>query len=311
MTASDNPDASIAADGTKMDLPHLPPKDSETNKVPAAQPSDHEQDANVPSSIIFQNENSQEVEPPLILHHAMPLKPSIDTATLQTRHSTSLAPETPRESTSRPETPWGSHDLLAASVAKTPAAGTPTTCVHVAFQSKLGWMAWKDREASLFVLFERVFGCVSVVLKFTESLDVFGVEMEVPNDQVVRLEKELKTKYLLAEIDKIHGLSPAMKAPDCKVLRVSKTMGSGVSSDSIKSSLESLQARVNALRNCGNARKKEVDAISEQWNALREKVTGRCDKTGAHIVAKPEKLAQVEGHIVAKVMAELQSIQEW
>ncbi|KAI8620346.1 hypothetical protein BC830DRAFT_1099621 [Chytriomyces sp. MP71] len=239
----------------------------------------------------------------------MPLKPSIDTNRLRTREDSSIPPPSPGTN-SRPETPFGSHDLLAVPL-QTPVVGTPTTCVHVVFSSKLGWMAWKDREASLFELFERVFGCVRGELNFSESLTEFGVELELPNDQVARMEKEFKSKFLLAEIDKIHGISPSMRAPDCKVVRTTKSLGSGILSDSIKSSIESLQIRVNNLRTCGLARAKEVAAIEEQWNFLRDRVTKRCDKTEERIIAKPDKLQDVEGQVVTRVMAELKIIQEW
>ncbi|KAJ3076395.1 hypothetical protein HDU98_003650 [Podochytrium sp. JEL0797] len=194
---------------------------------------------------------------------------------------------------------------------ETPTVGTPTTTVHIAFYSKLGWMVWKDGEASLCSLFERAFGCLRVEVKFTQDLDQFGLDLELPNTQVAHLEKQLYKKHLLAEIDKIHGLSPSFRNPDCRVLRTTKSLGSGVCRDHTKSSVESLQSRIDSLQNCSKGRRREVDAIVEQWNAMQDNMNAKAARMEAKIDAKPPKLIEIENWVVGRVMDELKSVQEW
>ncbi|KAJ3391030.1 hypothetical protein HDU92_000187 [Lobulomyces angularis] len=58
-----------------------------------------------------------------------------------------------------------------------------TTTMHFLCKSKLGWIAWREKEASLFSLFERAFSASRCELKFGESMDEFGLEIEIPNNQ--------------------------------------------------------------------------------------------------------------------------------
>ncbi|KAI8854524.1 hypothetical protein BC829DRAFT_380140, partial [Chytridium lagenaria] len=187
--------------------------------------------------------------------------------------------------------------------------GSETTCLHVLFQSRLGWMCWKDREATLFSLFERGFAATKACIKFNDTLDQFGVEVEVPNEQVANLERQLRGKSLLQEIGRIHGLSPALRVSDARVLKVTKTLGTTIKSQSTKSSIESLQNRLKALEGCGGQRVKEVQGMCELWNALQMQVNGRFKVLEEKLTSKPERLGRIEGDIVDMLNEELKSIQ--
>ncbi|KAJ3075220.1 hypothetical protein HDU99_001564 [Rhizoclosmatium hyalinum] len=180
----------------------------------------------------------------------------------------------------------------------------------MAFHTKLGWMTWKDRESSLFALFERVFGCTRAELKFGEAMDTIGVDVEVPTAQVASLEKELRKKYLLAEIDKIHGVSPSVRAPDARLLRTSKSLGSGVLEGNTKSSIVSLQDRIKALHKCHESRRKEVDAILAQWDSMKTVLNDKAVKMDAKIEAKPPRMVEIESWVVDRLMQELKTVQE-
>lgn len=95
--------------------------------------------------------------------------------------------------------------------------GSDTTTMHFLITTKLGWIPWKEREASLFSLFERGFAATRCELKFSDMLNELAMEVEIPNTQIVRLdlsqakfEKYFIGKALATEIDKLHGIEPAL-----------------------------------------------------------------------------------------------------
>jgi hypothetical protein len=51
--------------------------------------------------------------------------------------------------------------------------------------SNLGWIAWKDREAALYALFERAFAATRCEFRLSDSLDTYSMEIEIPADQEV------------------------------------------------------------------------------------------------------------------------------
>ncbi|KAJ3414188.1 DEAD H (Asp-Glu-Ala-Asp His) box helicase 11 [Chytridiales sp. JEL 0842] len=187
--------------------------------------------------------------------------------------------------------------------------GTDTTAVHILFQSKVGWMCWKDTESSLFALFEKAFAACKCSIKFSDALDQFGVEMEVPNSNVAKLEKDMKGRNILQEIDKLHGLSPVTRTYDVKVLHLTKTMGSTVSASTPRSSLEALQARIRGLEQCTQNRMKEVTAIKEQWEFLKGQIESKMDALEKRALSKPKKIEEFERVVVESVMAELAELQ--
>ncbi|KAJ3118529.1 hypothetical protein HDU96_000945 [Phlyctochytrium bullatum] len=189
--------------------------------------------------------------------------------------------------------------------------GSETTCVHILFHSKMGWMAWKDREASLFSVFERGFAATKASIKFNDTLDHFGVEVEVPNEQVTNLEKQLRGRTLLAEIDRCHGILPPMRVTDARVTKITKSMGSTIKTQNTKSSVESLEARVRALESCGRNRMREVTAMCEQWTALKEQLETRMRQIETKMLARPERLVKMEEEVVEIVQEELRNLQAW
>ncbi|ORY32473.1 hypothetical protein BCR33DRAFT_723492 [Rhizoclosmatium globosum] len=299
---SDSQSISISVENVESptQLQQLATQESEYHSCQGSAPNSHRNSLTVPPQSFTSPQYTQQP-----LRHSTTSVPSSSTPALNSSGVASPAP-------SRPETPWGSSDILsAATTASTPLIGTPTTTLHMAFHTKLGWMTWKDRESSLFALFERVFGCTRAELKFGEAMDTIGVDVEVPTAQVASLEKELRKKYLLAEIDKIHGVSPSVRAPDARLLRTSKSLGSGVLEGNTKSSILSLQDRIKALHKCHESRRKEVDAILAQWDSMKTVLNDKAVKMDAKIEAKPPRMVEIESWVVDRLMQELKTVQEW
>jgi hypothetical protein len=63
-------------------------------------------------------------------------------------------------------------------------------CELLAFQftakSNLGWISWKEREASLFRLLERIFNAQSCCMNFTNRYNEIIIEFSAPASQIER-----------------------------------------------------------------------------------------------------------------------------
>lgn len=88
---------------------------------------------------------------------------------------------------------------LVADLAEPLAEADMTTFQFVA-KSRLGWVAWKETEASLYRLFELAFDASYVELRLTDSLSEFAIEIEIPTAQAPRFSKLFRGKLLAAEI---------------------------------------------------------------------------------------------------------------
>ncbi|KAI9005338.1 hypothetical protein BC832DRAFT_539954 [Gaertneriomyces semiglobifer] len=170
--------------------------------------------------------------------------------------------------------------------------GTETSCMHFQVRSKLGWVAWKEREASLYALFERSFAATRCEMKFSESMEEFGFEVEVPNDEVPKFQKFFKSKTLIQEIDYLHGIDPVItkwRDPPCpnrltlelphqaRLVNLKKTLGSTLKDTNVRSSIEVLNNRFKSLEQVGQARDREVDAIKAQFVHMQTTLVQRLE----------------------------------
>jgi hypothetical protein len=81
-----------------------------------------------------------------------------------------------------------------------------TTLVTFYIKSKLGWIAWKEKESCLFRLFEVCFNATHLELKVTESLEEFFMSFEMPSEHVLRFKKVFKGRLLRVEMGIFYGL---------------------------------------------------------------------------------------------------------
>lgn len=151
--------------------------------------------------------------------------------------------------------------------------GENTICLNFEITTKLGWIAWKDREASLYSLFERGFGATRCELKISDSLDHFAMEIEIPADQYDKFNKSCKGKALGKEIDKLHKIEPSLCPwQDCKIFNIKKSGGSTHVDVISKSSVEVLNTRIENLEKCSTQRVKEVSAIRDLYLSIAEEM---------------------------------------
>ncbi|KAJ3171880.1 hypothetical protein HDU87_008198 [Geranomyces variabilis] len=189
--------------------------------------------------------------------------------------------------------------------------GAQTSCMHFVARSKLGWIAWKEMEATLYSIFERSFGATRCEMKFSDSLEDFGFEVEVPNTEVEKFKKFFKGKALAQEIDMLHGIDPLTTSRrDAKLVNMKKTLGSTLQETDVRSSIEVLTKRFKALEQVGVNRDREVSAIQDQFAFMQTTMLKRFDDTGARFQAKMEdavwkKMGAVEKEIRDSVQQDL------
>ncbi|KAI8810958.1 hypothetical protein BJ742DRAFT_799352 [Cladochytrium replicatum] len=188
--------------------------------------------------------------------------------------------------------------------------------MHILVKSKIGWPSWLESEASLYDLFERSFAAVHSVLKLTEVPDEFGMEVEIPMTQVERFEKEFRGKALPSEIDKIHGIHPLFKQPDAKLVKLTKTLGSGNGLEFGMDSVNNLSARIEALSAVGVRRKAEVEAMRAQQITLLDEIEKRTAAIESRIENKiindigRMRLDMVMRQVVSHIVREMGSEEE-
>ncbi|KAJ3015983.1 hypothetical protein HKX48_004282 [Thoreauomyces humboldtii] len=187
--------------------------------------------------------------------------------------------------------------------------GCETSCMHFMVKSKLGWIAWKEMEATLYSIFERGFGATRCEMKFSDSLEDFGFEVEVPNGEVEKFHKFFKGRALAQEIDMLHGIDPITTSRrDAKLTNCKKTMGSTLQESDVRSSIEVLLRRFQALEEVGVKRDKEVSAIDNSFTYLQQTMLKRFDDCNARFHSKMEDAVWKKMQTVEKEIRE--SVQE-
>ncbi|KAI8899055.1 hypothetical protein BC833DRAFT_619753 [Globomyces pollinis-pini] len=165
--------------------------------------------------------------------------------------------------------------------------GANTTQFNFEIITKIGWIAWKDKEASLYTLFERTFGATRCELKISDTLDDFVMEIEIPTENVDKFQKQFWGKTLAKEIDKIHGIEPSVCSwTDARLSKLIKSAGSTLASTHVKSSCENLTQRFDMLEKCANSRNKEVAAMMDMCSSIMEELTSKFDALSHRIDMK-------------------------
>nr|KAJ3420991.1 hypothetical protein HK105_004762 [Polyrhizophydium stewartii] len=205
--------------------------------------------------------------------------------------------------------PGGTDDSPLSDAPEAP-PGAETTTMHFAITTKLGWIAWKEKEASLFSLFERAFGATRCELKFSDFLDQMAMEVEIPNTEIDKFTKYFTRDTLAAEIDKIHGIEPALR--HFRDIERTQEVAWNHTYD-VKSSLEALSTRIGFLESCGTAREKEVGAIVEMAATLMRDMSIKFDTLTQRLDEKvyaqcESKLEIVENGIIDVIRNELSFI---
>ena len=105
-----------------------------------------------------------------------------------------------------------------------------------------------------------------------------GLEIEIPYDQEEKFMKAIKSKTLAREIDKIHGIEPALCSwIDARISNICKTGGSTNPNEVGTSSIESIRKRIEMLEKCSETRTREVLGIKEMALSIQEELNKKLD----------------------------------
>ncbi|KAJ3026351.1 UNVERIFIED_CONTAM: hypothetical protein HDU68_005796 [Siphonaria sp. JEL0065] len=116
-------------------------------------------------------------------------------------------------------------------------------------KTQFAWQVWKETQPDLFWFFEKNFQATKLNLKLTGEEKSFIVEVECPNDSIARFEKGFKDGTIATEIDKIHGMDPALSygKNDAKLSRFSVTMGETRPQNAADKTIEALEQQIVQL----------------------------------------------------------------
>jgi hypothetical protein len=85
--------------------------------------------------------------------------------------------------------------------------------------TRLGWITWKETEASLFRLLETCFGASSCSIELTDALNRIILTLEIPSEHFPRFKKAFKSRTLPLEIGKRSDRSRIKKSNDLILYR--------------------------------------------------------------------------------------------
>jgi len=166
---------------------------------------------------------------------------------------------------------YSDDDLSAGGVLKT---------VNFIIESKLGWITWKETEAELYYYFERSYKATRCIIKLTQEETLFGVELDLPLDVLPRFEKAFKGTSMPADIDRIHGLDPALnyKRADAKLSRLIVSHAAPRPLAAEKPAISTLERKVNTLEIASQKDDLEIHGLIAQVSELQRLFQKRFDE---------------------------------
>ncbi|KAJ3045564.1 hypothetical protein HDV00_009221 [Rhizophlyctis rosea] len=168
-------------------------------------------------------------------------------------------------------------------------------------KSNMSWQIWKETEPELFWFFERGFRANKCSVRLTGDEKTYLVELEVPNDQVGKLEKGIKDGGLATEIDKMHGLDPSLSRRDVKITKFSVTMApQQPQNQEARNTIEQLEERLLDLELKERARSIDLRVVMERLQVFQvdiykrlEGMEKKVDETLASLSVKCDKMEKL------------------
>ncbi|KAJ3176318.1 hypothetical protein HDU87_005360 [Geranomyces variabilis] len=177
--------------------------------------------------------------------------------------------------------------------------------VHFTCKSALPWQAWKETEPEFWWFFERHFKAQTCSIKLTSDDKVFLVSMDVPNDSVGKLERGIKDGVLGVEIDKIHGIDPALSAGrrDVKISKFQVSLAPAQPQNlKVKGTIQDLEQRLLELELRERARSIDLRVIMDRLQVFQvdiykrlESMEKRVDETLVGLATKCTAMEKVVG----------------
>ncbi|KAI9011390.1 hypothetical protein BC832DRAFT_590617 [Gaertneriomyces semiglobifer] len=172
--------------------------------------------------------------------------------------------------------------------------------VHLMCKSNVSWQVWKETEPELFWFFERHFRAWKCSIRLTGDQNVYLVELELPFSQVGKIEKAMKDGLLAMELDKMHGLDPALnKRKDVKITKCQVTLAPAQPQNvEVKGTIEHLEQRLLELELHERGRSIDLRVVMERLQGFQLDMTKRLEvmekKTDETIVALSTKIDKMD-----------------
>ncbi|KAJ3293522.1 hypothetical protein HK104_004394 [Borealophlyctis nickersoniae] len=173
--------------------------------------------------------------------------------------------------------------------------------IYFMAKSTIPWQVWKETEPELFWFFERGFRATKCSVKLTGDEKVYLVEVEVPSDQVGKLEKAIKDGQLGLEMDKMHGLDPSLSRRDIKITKVSVTLAPAQpQNQKARDTIEQLESRLLELELRERARSIDLRVVMDQLRGFQvdiykrlETMEKKVDETLSTLSVKCDKMEKL------------------
>ncbi|RKO86086.1 hypothetical protein BDK51DRAFT_34934 [Blyttiomyces helicus] len=152
--------------------------------------------------------------------------------------------------------------------------------VHLLIKSQISWQIWKETEPEVFWYFERAFRAWKCCVRLTGDEKVFLVEAEISNANVGKFEKAIKDGSLAIEIDKIHGIDPALShgKKDVKINKFQITLAPARPMNlSARNTIEKLEEQLLELEMNERARSIDLRVIMDTLQGFQLDVYKRLE----------------------------------
>ncbi|KND01371.1 uncharacterized protein SPPG_03184 [Spizellomyces punctatus DAOM BR117] len=184
-----------------------------------------------------------------------------------------------------------------------PNEDTLARTAHFLCKTSLPWQSWKETEPELFWFFERHFRAWSCSIKLTADDKTFLVSLDLPNDHVGKIERAIKDGVLAMELDKMHGIDPALSSGrrDVKISKFQVSMAPAQPQNlKTKHTMQGLEQRLLELELRERARSIDLRVIMDRLQSFQvdiykrlEGMEKKVDDTLAGLAVKCDKMEKV------------------
>ncbi|KAI8846978.1 hypothetical protein BC829DRAFT_444977 [Chytridium lagenaria] len=145
-------------------------------------------------------------------------------------------------------------------------------------RSNFSWQVWKETQPDFHWFFERNFNAMTVDMKQTGDDKAYVIEIEIPSDQIGKLEKAFKDGSLATEIDKLHGMDPLQGKKDAKLSRFMVVMGTARPQNlTSQKTIEGLEEQILKLEQMERMRSIDLKSVMENLLSFQLEMQKRLD----------------------------------
>ncbi|KAJ1538722.1 hypothetical protein HK405_013546 [Cladochytrium tenue] len=184
--------------------------------------------------------------------------------------------------------------------------GSELRLVSFLARSSMAWQVWKETEPELHLFLEQQFDASCFEARPTGDERVFTVEFETPAAVVGKFERAFRDGPLAVEIDKIHGVDPAVGRKDVRLSNLTITAAAPQPRSHLtRHTLEELEAQLvrveqleraravdlryamDRLRDCQLDFQRRFDELDRAAADMAARLDAKCDRLDRAIARLP------------------------